>query len=151
LNEGPWMTIHRLKKNNEEMAALQLGNARGALASQNDTLDQLKRYMDDYSMHTGLKNKSVKVHQLRGLSNFCDQLKGAIRLQETQVKKYEQSLALCLEKWRTAYTELETIETLMRDFRERESLEQSRLERGLEDDLVSTAFSFRANRNKDRH
>ncbi len=138
-----WETIQQVKKVKEESAAGMLAKARGELAAQNDKLNQLNDYLAEYLARHSSNMRTVTVQQLKGLSGFCDQLKVAIKAQQIEIHKHEDSVNKHYNLWLTAYQEHESIKMIIEQEVAKLSMEEAQKLRRKEDELVNTAYSYR--------
>jgi flagellar protein FliJ len=123
----------------EEQALDHLRQARRALDVQQQQLDDLKNYHQQYlhSMKQALKGQ-VDIQKLQVFQGFVAQIQAAIEQQQSVVARAQQLFERSSQVWQRCHQKRKSYEDLVTQYRQQEqALADKKLEKRIEDDFLT--------------
>ncbi len=135
--------VLQLAERAEQDAAEKLALAREQLGGDEQQLDQLQSYRQDYISRINAKVGAQSVQQMLSDRSFVGQLEQAVEAQQHKVRQTQQNYQQHLHLWQQAYHKRSNIEELINRMRDAESQEaEKRLQKEL-DELSSLSHQRR--------
>lgn len=121
--------IQRLAKHGEDQAAQQLGQSKKVLSDQEQRLQELIAYRDEYAQQFHLTGQGgLDGRQLQSYQSFLHQLDIAIEQQKQQILQAQQSCDEHHLDWRQKHTHSEVLESAVRRIKVQEQRSEQRQE-----------------------
>lgn len=126
--------IERIAEQREEAAAQAIANARQRIASEQEKLEELRSFAEEYAQRLA---PGAGLHTARELINwhqFFARLELAIRQQEQLVIDLQQQLEKLLQQWRALHLKRQSLQKVIAKSRMEEEVDRDkRLQRELDD------------------
>lgn len=134
-----------LAQQQEDVAAKRLGLFRDQLTAEENQLQQLREYADQYMRDYAGRRQGVYAHQLINFSDFVHRLGDVCKEQETKVAQMQLTWKKLQEQWRKCHQKRKSIEDLIERFKVEESLLlDKQLQKEL-DELTTQKFARQEN------
>lgn len=136
--------VLRLEQMREQESARAFSQAQIKLRAEQQKLEQLLGYHEDYRNQLALQHKSgVNIERLQSYQGFLSRLALAIKQQEAQIKLVQGQVRQSREHWFEQRNARKVMDKLIAKYRQREGLEEGRREQAELDELVQASFRRR--------
>lgn len=133
-----------LEQRKEQQALEQLGAARQQVEAQQQQIDDLNRYQQEY--RDQIRNNQqgvVSVTRLQAWQAFISQLDQVLRQQQKQLDSLQHKLDEARRQWQIAWERRRGMEKYIETCRQQEQREQDLKEQKLSDEAAGRAFARR--------
>lgn len=121
--------IQRLAKHSEDQAAQELGKAQQYLSDQEQRLQELTAYRDEYAQQFHITGQAgLDGRQLQSYQSFLNQLNSAIEQQKQQIFQAQEQCNSRRHDWRQQHTHTEVLESAVKRIKAQEQNVERRLE-----------------------
>ena len=132
-----------LAERTEQAAAQRLGQYRDQVSAEQEQLQQLVEYTEQYLHSHNERTTGIHADELISFSNFIQRLSAAKKEQELKLARMQQTLDQIQQDWREKYQKRHSIQELITRLQHEESqLLEKRLQKEL-DDLSAQQFQRR--------
>jgi flagellar protein FliJ len=130
--------VHRIAKNNEQLAGRRAAESSRALAVQETRLQELCAYREHYArqLETAGRLDAFRMHDYRA---FLTRLNDAIRQQELLLEKLRARHRQTEDDWLATRTHSQAVDKLLERFRASEHLQEDRGEQRATDECAGRA------------
>ena len=127
--------IQRLAQHSEDKAAQQLGQAQQQLTDQQQRLEELVRYRDEYAQQFHQSGQAgLDGRQLQAYQSFLNQLNAAIEQQKQQILQSQEDCDHRRQDWRRQRTHSEVLESAVKRIQRQERKTEQRQEQRSSDE-----------------
>ena len=127
--------IQRIARHSEDQAAQQLGKAQQHLNAQEQRLQELIAYRDEYAQQFHANGQSgLDGRQLQAYQSFLSQLNQAIEQQKQQILTAQQKCDERRHDWRKQHTHSEVLNSAVKRIKGQEQRKQQRQEQRSNDE-----------------
>jgi len=131
-----------IAENREKEAAKLFGESQQAVSEQQQHLEELLSYREEYRQKLEQKTSSgMSVMMMQDFRRFMNQLNSAIEHQRNQIALYQQSCDTRKLEWLAKRTHSQAIEKAVGRFQDQERRQQSRREQSESDEFAQNLFS----------
>ena len=130
-----FIPIQRLARHSEDQAAQQLGKAQQHLSNQEQRLQELIAYRDEYAQQFHVNGQTgFDGRQLQAYQSFLRQLNLAIEQQQQQILNAEEQCSARQHDWRKQHTHTEVLNSAVKRIKGQEQRKEQRQEQRSNDE-----------------
>lgn len=111
--QQPLHAVARVRNNNEEAAARQLGEAQKALSAEQSRTNELLGYLNEYEHAPAV----ASVHWLANRAQFIARLQDAVTAQTQRLRQAEQAVEACRTRYILARQDCQVLDRLQAGYR----------------------------------